>query len=283
MKNPDNPYNDLLVDMVGNVNTEAIRTISLNFGYTALNYGADRIRKKEKELGCTIPWLLVFDFRCEEKSSLSFEQVSCLITDAVSLGIYTFVFQIDHAKTGLKILLDLCRAYPECSFFAALSADTLQGEAAQQAVAARNLVVTVDALDTDEEKWNAAFRLLHDAGCFYGFFARYTPENSQMLLSDSFLRRMIESGCRIGGYICGDRSNRALQEQMYHDVCAKRGKKGEPLFTFDFYRDIDYVGTAIGCGGALLVDAAVDGFGSRLNGATLSEFLKSTKSTGKSE
>ena len=60
LKRPNNHYNDLLINMIQNVNENTMRTVSLNFGYTSLNYGARILRENSKN-GEKVPWLLHFD------------------------------------------------------------------------------------------------------------------------------------------------------------------------------------------------------------------------------
>ena len=277
LKNPDNPYNKLIVDMIENVTPESVRTMSLNFGYTALIYGANTIRQREAALGRYIPWLLVFDFSTAQGAALGIERASALIAQAVSLGIYTFVFQINFYGEALESLLKLCASYPECAFFAAVSAGVLLGPMQKQVMKTPNLVILVDAADSAaEETRDRAFHVLRCARCFYGFYAYYTEESVQWLMSDEFTQKMIQNGCLIGGYVNADPSAENLENQVYRFVCAKRGRKGAPLFALDFYRDISYIGNAISSGEFLrvgndgrLLDSPIS-----VNGEILPELIK---------
>ena len=255
LKNPDNPYNELIVNMIENVNTEAVYTMSLNFGYTSLNYGADILREQEATLDRYIPWLLIFDFSAENGKIPDFEQISSLISNAISLGIYTLIFEIHHSLEGLTQVLELCKKYKECSFFAAVSPEILLGPKEEKIVRTPNLVVSVDVTDPAAEKTaDTALHLLQGAKCFYGFHAYYNEENVKWLMSDQFKQQMIQNGCLIGSYVNTDRNEEELEDRMYRFVCTSRGKKGQPLFAMDFYRDISYIGNTISCGDYLHLD-----------------------------
>lgn len=272
LKNPDNPYNDLVVDLVENVRPEVLRTMSLNFGYTALNYGAETIRRHQRELGFIIPWILVFRLGGETEQRLSAERISELAAEAVSLGIYTFAFEICDRR-DLETVNSLCSRFGEAAFFVAAPAETLSGVRAS-ASAVPNLVLLGD-MTREEPKAQEVFRYLKEKGCFYGFYARYNEENAQRLMSETFLQNMCEYGCRIGAYVGGAGGTSSLEAQMYRFVCEKRGKKGEPIFSLDFYRDTGYIGNEMACGGALVAEAdgTVPGFGKSLAENSLAAFL----------
>lgn len=268
LRDPDNPYNKLLVNLVKNGNEAAIKAVSMNFGYTTLGYGADVIRRREAETGATIPWLLIFDLTSGEQT-LSFERISALLDDAASLGIYTCIFQIGDREELLAPLLKVCRQYGENTFFAAVSPQLLLTPAARGIAEAHNLVTCVRA----EEDAGRAMRELKAEKCIYGFYVRYTAENAPYVTSEEFLQKMISCGCLFGGYVSADRSQKELEEQIYRFACEKRGKKGEPLFTLDLYGDIRYIGGQLSCGGSLLIgaDGRVSGTGADLKQTLLSD------------
>lgn len=270
LKNPDNPYNELLANVVENVTAETIRTMSLNFGYTSLNYGADILREREAAFGKYIPWLLIFDFSAGAGTAPGFERTASLIADAVSLGIYSFVFQLGAAPENLAQVLEYCAEFTECSFFAAVPAGLLTGPIAERAARTPNLVLSVDVTEPTAQKEAAGtFRALHAAECFYGFHVYFGEENAERLMADEFMRQRIQDGCLIGTFVNADRNKETLEDRVYRFVCSRRGKKGSPLFAMDFYRDISYVGNAISCGDFLRIggnDSASASDGTTLRG-----------------
>lgn len=277
LKNPDNPYNELLVNMIENVNPETVRTMSLNFGYTGLMYGSDILRQREAVFGKYIPWLLVFDFETGGRDTPDFERIAALIVDAVSLGIYSFVFKIGDSRENLAQVLEYCGRFAECAFFVTVSAGLLIGSVSDRAVRTPNLVLSVDVTDPALQKeTDCAFQALHAAKCFYGFHTYYSEENAERLMSDEFMQQMIRNGCLIGCYVNRDRSKKSLEDSVYRFVCTRRGKKGAPLFAMDFYRDISYVGNAISGGEFLRVDSSgkVDGVLPGLNSPALRNLIQ---------
>ncbi|MDF2632274.1 MAG: hypothetical protein K0Q85_870 [Caproiciproducens sp.] len=276
LKKPDNHYNELLVNMIQNVNADTIRTVSLNFGYTSLNYGACILRENSKD-GKKIPWVLHFDCSAGQ-NVFGLPRMDAIISDAVSLGIYTYIFQIDGAAERLPELMQLCKNHGECSFFAAVSPKIFQRT--QQFTETPNLIFSVNVTGGEgEDGTDRALQVLHESKCFYGFHAYYTKENAAWLMSSQFTQRMISGGCLFGAYVNADRKEKELEDQMYRYVCTKRGKKGEAPFVFDFGRDIRYIGDVISCGAYLSVgvngEVKLDGGRSAdLNNITLSELLK---------
>jgi len=276
LKKPDNHYNELLVNMIQNVNADTIRTTSLNFGYTSLNYGAGILRENSKD-GKKIPWVLHFDCRAGG-NAFGLSRMDAIISDAVSLGIYTYIFQIDEAAERLPELMQICKNHGECSFFAAVSSNVFQRT--QQLTEIPNLIYSVNVTGgEDEDDTDRALKVLHENKCFYGFHAYYTKENAEWLMSSRFTQRMTSGGCLFGAYVNTDINEKELEDQMYRYVCTKRGKKGEAPFVFDFARDIRYIGDVISCGAFLSVSINGEvklngGRSADLNNTTLSELLK---------
>lgn len=249
LKDPDNPYNELILNMIRNVDAATIKTVSLNFGYTGLNYGSEVLRAQEAAAKKDIPWLLRFDCSFNDKNSLELPQMEKIVSDAVSLGIYTFVFQMEGSAERLSRLLELCRNHEECCFFAAVVPGFIFDRHKEQMLKTPNLIFSVDmSAECGEDEENCALRQLHEGKCFYGFHVRYTEKNTQWLMSDEFRQRMINCGCLFGCYVNSDTGNQELEDRIYSYVCSKRGKKGEPLFVFDLNRDERYISNAILCG-----------------------------------
>ena len=275
LRNPCNPYNELLVRMTQNVNSDSLRTLCLNFGYTALNYGAETLRKHEAERNCHIPWILIFDFRGVQDGCLSEAQISASVSDAVSLGIYSFILMVDEPG-DVDAVLDLCASQAECIFFIAVPPKIITPSNISKIVQAPNLIVSVDVTRCcGEEAAGHIFDELKAAGRFFGYHAFYNEENMQRLTSEDFTRQMIQSGCLIGTYVNADRNSEELGNRVYSFACAERGRNGEPLFALDFYRDISYVGNSISCGNYLLIrgDGSVPGHPGSLKNGKISDVI----------
>lgn len=280
LKNPCNPYNKLLVKLVENVNAESVRTLGQNFGYTALSYGAKIIRQKQDVIHSSIPWLLILDFTAEGDDPMDGGQVAALIRDAVSLGIYSFIFRLGASQRALAALLASCRSHPECVFFADIAPGLLFSDSAGEIIKLQNLILSLDAAGfAKEEDTVRAFRALHGARCFYGYHVFYDRNNADSLMSDAFTARMMGYGCIIGAYVGKDRADRELEEKVYRFACSKRGKKGDPLFTLDLYRDAEYVGRSISCGSIMHIngDGGVPGFAGSLKNSSLISLMQTQR------
>lgn len=275
LRNPCNPYNELLVKMTKNVNSDSLRTLCLNFGYTALNYGAETIRRHEASLNCYIPWILIFDFRGRKDGCLSETQISASVSDAVALGIYSFILMVDKPE-DLNVVLNLCVSQAECVFFVAVPPEVITPANSSQLMLAPNLIVSVDATRySGEEAAVRVFDQLRAAGRFFGYHAFYNEENMRRLTSEDFTRQMMQNGCLIGTYVNADRGLEELGNQVYSFACAERGRNGEPLFALDFYRDIGYVGSSISCGNYLLIrgDGSIAGHSGSLKNRKISDVI----------
>jgi hypothetical protein len=255
LKNPDNPYNELIFNMTRNVLPDTVKTVSLNFGYTGLNYGAEILRGKEAAVGKSIPWLLRFDCSVDGENALDFREMDKILTDSVSLGIYTCVIKLGECGEKMGQVLELCRNHRECCIFVAVNPAIALRECKEHMMKTPNLILSVDMTENGEAGTQPkVLRDLHEWKCFYGFYAYYNTDNVNDLTSDSFTQRMIDTGCIFGCYVNRDFGNQELEEQVYRYVCSHRGKKGEPLFVFDFNRDGKYISDTILCGTELCVD-----------------------------
>ncbi|WP_444658725.1 hypothetical protein ACRQV7_14250 [Caproiciproducens sp. R2] len=277
LKNPDNPYYELILNMIRNVDAETVKTVSLNFGYSCLNYGAEILRTKEAAVKRKLPWLLRFECGPDHADSLGLRRVDEIVSDAVSLGIYTYVFQIGDSTERLGQILELCQNHEECCFFAAVTPNFIFDRNKEQLMRTPNLILSVDmSAGCGEDEANCALRQLHAGKCFYGFHVGYTGENAQRLTSEEFRQRMIDCGCIFGCYVSAGRGDGELEDRIYKYVCSKRGKKGGPLFVFDLDRDERYIGNTILCGTDLFVGAdgrarLADGRLADLHSTTVSE------------
>ncbi len=276
LKNPANPYNELLVKMTKNVNLDSVRTLSVNFGYTVLSYGAELLRRHQLELNRRIPWLIIFDLKETGGKRISLQQISAYITDAIALGIYTFIFMADQ-PSDMDSIFRICDLFTECVFFVACSSDMMMEDNVETTRTKSNLIVSLDATSyfiTDHIA--QAFHRLRNDGCFFGFHAIYSDENIPRLTSDEFTHQMIKEGCLIGTYVNQNARLEELENRVYSFACKKRGKNGEPLFAMDFYRDISYVGKSISCGNYMMIrsDGTVPGYQKNLNGMSLPDLMK---------
>lgn len=253
LQEPENPYNSLLVKMIQDVSAETVKTTSLNFGYTSLNYGAEILRQESRK-GVKIPWLVVFDCGTCSEAPFDLLKIDTIISDTKLLGIYTYVIQTDHTPQKLAELSALCKRHAECTFFAALSPEAAAH--AELFSAAANLIPVVDVTGCEEgDACDPVLRILHEQKCLYGFYACYNKQNADWLMSDRFAQQMLDAGCLFGGYLNADKTEAALEDELYRYVCTRRGKNGQPPFVFDFYRDAAYIGNMISCGDYLLTDA----------------------------
>ncbi|XOQ48354.1 MAG: Xylose isomerase-like TIM barrel [Eubacteriales bacterium] len=252
LKDPGNPYYELLLNMTRNVWPDTVKTVSLNFGYTGLNYGAEILRGKEAAAGKSIPWLLRFDCSKDGENALNFREIDKILTDSVSLGIYTCVIKLGECGEKIGRILELCKNHRECCIFVAMNPTTSLKGFREPIMKTPNLIFSVDMTEGGEVQ-PQILRDLHEWKCFYGFHAYYNTDNVNDLTSDRFTRSMIGMGCIFGCYVNRDFENQELEEQVYRYVCSRRGKKGEPLFVFDFNRDEKYISDTILCGTDLCV------------------------------
>ena len=106
-------YYALIEDAVNHIETEHLVTFGMNLGYNSCTWGAQRIRKNEKDLGFNIPWTVLFQME-DPQYSEHCSQYDLAIQEGEQLGIYSWIL-LTHRDP--QKLFPLIGRHPDSAFF----------------------------------------------------------------------------------------------------------------------------------------------------------------------
>jgi hypothetical protein len=250
VEKPKNPYRALVSRAVRDIDGETIRRVGLNLGYNALTSGAKMLRKKQEELGMSLPWMLDVD---EGNDPAYAENLACCLEEGQELGIHSYALRI-RIPDNLSRAVELAKRYDECFFALRLPSGLIDDAAAERLAQAHNMAVSVDV--AAEGEGEGAFRRLRQNRCLYGYFATYEDEDVPRVTSPQFIRWGIGEGCLFGAYQAAAGATQRAKDRVYEFACKLRGESGQPLIALDWPRDIRDTGERMRLGGLMAVNLA---------------------------
>ncbi|MEA4901753.1 hypothetical protein [Desulfitobacterium sp.] len=244
ISNRNNPYYPLISRVLADVDTETIKRVGLNLGYSSLIYGAHKIKKKRESMNYAIPWLLIFDIA--ESGPDYFHQLEKLLSEGRELGVYSYIFCI-HQESDLFTLCEIAEQFDECFFAFELPSHLIIDKTAHSLGKIHNVVISVHSVNDDlnSEYTTHAFRVLKQNHCLYGYHLYYNEDNIGKVISPEYVSTAIELGSVFGVYIAADGVPAAYKEAAYHFVCQERGENGQPLIALDWFRDMEDISKMI--------------------------------------
>lgn len=249
--NPKNPYNALVARAVREIDNQTIRKVGINLGYNALSLGARQIRSNQEALGFEIPWVLALDAPSGAELALRFAPCAA---EGRDMGIYSYVLCLRDGE-GLSDLIEGIKALDDCFFMLRIPAALVDERAADIVARAHNLAVAVRMNRADAPE-AAAFRLLRERKCLYGYSLTYGQEDLPRVISQEFVMQGIESGCLFGAYAAAASASRRSRERVHAFACRERGENGRPLIALDWPRDIVEIGERMEVGSVLSINLA---------------------------
>ena len=242
--NPRNSYNSLVKRVISDVDNDTIKTVGLNLGYSSLTYGADKLKKRQKYLGFSIPWILIFDIT--ESSSEYYSQLEQLIGEGRELGIYSYII-CPHEKEDIPIICEIAKQFAECLFILVMPSDLISEQTAGFLGKIHNTMISVQMAraDFDCESDINAFRLLKQNRCLYGFHVSYSEDTMKQVTSPGYIESAINLGNLFGVYIAESVVSGTCRNTVYDFVSNVRGGTGRPLVTMEWYRDIQDISRKI--------------------------------------
>ena len=231
---------------------------------------------------CNIPWAILMDptsacnLKCTGcwaaeygyQNNLSYETLDRVIREGKELGTYIYLFSGGEPLVRKDMLIELCKAHPDCAFLAFAKQ--------MREVGNFTLAFSIEGFEeeTDMRRGKGTYqRVLHAMDLLraekvpFGFSACYHSKNTDVVGSDAYIDFMIEKGCLFGWYftympVGADAVPElmATAEQrayMYERMQYFRSHK--PVFALDFWNDGEYVGGCVAGGRSYLhINAAGD-------------------------
>lgn len=275
LKDPENNWYKLILDVFTNIDREVRRTTFENFVLNATVRHGEIHDKLTEQYDCNIPWAILMDptsacnLHCTgcwaaeygNKMNLSYEELDDIINQANKLGCYFFLYTGGEPLVRKADLIKLCEAHPDCEFSAFTNATLIDEEFADEMLRVKNFIPAISAEGFEEstdsrrgqgtyKKIMRAMEILKAKRLPFGISACYTSANVQDVGSEAYFDKMIEWGAKfcwfftympVGKAAAPELMVNAEQRRfMYEQIRKFRGTK--PLFTMDFWNDGEYSG-----------------------------------------
>jgi len=269
-------FRKLFTDLGDNCRKKAITNFFVNF----LVLGRGIRDRKEAALGIHIPNFLVIsptmqcNLRCrgcyagdyDREDELTFEELDRLLFEAKDLGMYFFTFSGGECFTRPD-LLRLWEKHDDCFFHVYTNGTLLDDDMTSRLADLGNVapMVSVEGSreETDQRRGSGvydrvmeAFSWLRSKGILFGFSSTFTRSSATYLLSDEFMERMMDLGCKVGWFFqyiptgnAPDLDYMATPGQR-RDLHIKimEWREKYPVFLGDFWNDGPYVDGCMAAG-----------------------------------
>jgi MoaA/NifB/PqqE/SkfB family radical SAM enzyme len=259
---------------------KAILTFAIDLGFI----GTSTLRKRREVEKCNIPWVILMDptsacnLRCKgcwaaeygNRSNLSLEDMSRVVTEAKALGTHFFMYTGGEPLIRKDDVLEVARENPDCLFLVYTNGTLIDDKFCEDIKECGNIALALSIEGEREindsrrgegayQKTLDAMRMLKKHKCLYGASVCYTSKNCESVTSDEFYDFLISEGAKFAWYFhympVGSGADTDLlltpeqRELVYRRIRANRNSKtGKPIFTVDFQNDAEFVGGCIAGG-----------------------------------
>jgi len=214
----------------------------MNLGYNSWTYGIEKIREEEKKRGHNIPWTIVFDFMDMSENKLSENDISKVLENGQSLGIYCGIFFIDENYGHLESLLKMLKSHKNSSFFVLLPPELITLEIARLSIEAGNVALAITLYAPAKEEniisCKKASDILFENRCLYGTFSSYNDDNLEYIMNDNYLKQ-IENLRGSFAFLVRESLNDAGKKEQFSLFMQEARYAGKyKFFIVDFYEDL---------------------------------------------
>ena len=264
-------------NLLNNVDPQVVKGLFLSLGFEAGYAGFHDVQESEKQLGCSVPYVILFDptsacnLRCvgcwaseyNNHLNMSFEDMDSLVTQGKALGTRGYILTGGEPLVRKKDVIRLAKKHNDCGFIIFTNGTLVDQAFCDDLKECKNIVLSmsIEGLEeaTDLRRGEGVFQkvmdtmdLLHKNKLPYGTSICYTSANYKAVTSDAFLDFLIDKGVLFSWYFhfmpVGNDTNTDLvlnpeqREYMYHRIREVRGwEGGKPIFLLDFQNDGEFV------------------------------------------
>lgn len=270
IKDYKSSYYQLVAKVINNIDHRIVKRVGINLGYNSWTYGAKKIRQQGESWGYNVPWSLIFDFRKAENPTMTMADMSALLSNAESLGIYCSIVFAGADSDYLRSLLATLPSLKNQTFFVFTSPSLITHELAQLAHSANNIGLVLEFDSTTKDQCRLASQTLLEQKCLYGTYTTYNQHSIELMTSSHF----VESLDKLKGsfaFLVREEENMdpALLQPLQEYLRKARGPNGRTVFMIDFYDDLAYVSNKIAKGSSFFVITDDGHIRKSLNGPTI--------------
>lgn len=175
LEHEESAYYTLIEDAVSHIETEHLVKFGMNLGYNSCTWGAQRIRKNEKDLGFNIPWTVLFQMDAPQYAA-HLTQYDLAIQEGEQLGIYSWIL-LSHSEP--LELFPLIRRHPDSAFFLFCRPEDMTPAILDEIVTLKHLMPVVRWEDGADE----ACMKLRSAQVPYSVYYPYSQKDLPFILN----------------------------------------------------------------------------------------------------
>lgn len=251
LKNEDSFYYDIIESLVKNTRHKTIANFGINIGFNSLTYGANIIRKNEKELGYNIPWVIVFDFEKSTDDHITVHEADKLIEEGKQTGIYSYMMMLGKNSEMLGDMISVIEKNQDCAFVIFIEPGIIDQETAIKLSSPSNICINLiieDDCTSAAEKTN----MLRKYKCFYGGYLYYDDSNAYDIMNGVVSNKLLSANMNFAVLVkkqdCSEKTSLKIFEYIYKS----RTRMNHPVCLIDFYGDIDRIDCIISEGSFFL-------------------------------
>ena len=218
-------------NLLVNYDTDYIKGLMMSLGYEGGFSGFRQTKRKEKELGMKIPWIILFDptsacnLHCagcwaseyKKTLNLSYEDMNNLVCQGKELGVHEYLMTGGEPLCRKKDIVALAKEHPDCGFMIFTNGTLIDEPFCEDVLACKNilLILSIEGFEaaTDGRRGSGVFRkvtdsmgLMKEKGLVFGTSVCYTRNNIDAVTSDEFFDFLMDfqnDGEFVGGCIAG--------------------------------------------------------------------------------
>ena len=214
-----------------------------------------------------------------ENPSMTMADMSALLSNAESLGIYCSIVFAGPDSDYLRSLLKTLPSLKNQTFFVFTSPSLITNELAQLAHSANNIGLVLEFDSTTKEQCRLASQTLLKQKCLYGTYTTYNQHSIEQVTSGHFVESLDKLNGSFAFLVREEKTmDPSLLKHLREYLREARGPKGHTVFMIDFYDDLEYVSTKIAEGSSLFVITDDGHIGKSLNGPTIQGISTNTHS-----
>ena len=280
-RDKENNWNKYIRNMLEDIDDEILQKFLCNFIINSAIKGIAKNNEVKEKEGCGVPWAIVMDsttacnMKCTgcwaadygKSLNLGYDLMDKIVTEGKQVGCYWYLFTGGEPLVKKDEILKLCEKHNDCIFVAFTNSTLIDEEFAEKVAKVGNLSFSISVEGSEEttdmrrgkgayQKVMKAMDILKEHKILFGFSTCATSMNADYIMSEAYLDKMIEKGCKYGWFFnympvgCGAQTDLlttpAQREEMYYKLAEYRQTK--PIFTIDFWNDGRFVGGCIAGG-----------------------------------
>lgn len=175
LEHEESAYYTLVEDAANHIETDHLVKFGMNLGYNSCTWGAQRIRRNERQLGFNIPWTVFFqmdDLQCLDHLF----QYDSTIEEGEQLGIYSWMLLSHNNPMDLFPLIE---HHPDSAFFLFCRPEDVDRAVLDEMAPIQHLMLVIRWEDQADE----VCAMLRAAQLPYSVYVPYDRKNLQAITS----------------------------------------------------------------------------------------------------